>query len=227
MIKKEIDNYIQSSHFIETLWYSVESIVNKIINHPFNIQLAAGSLSIEKFRYYLQQDSLYLKDYSKSLSLLAQKAPLKKTAMLLLSYSKEGLIIEKALHKTFFKKFAIPKAIRKEPACLFYTNYLLTQCTFEPWEIGIAAMLPCFWIYYKVGNYILSQSARDNCYQEWIDTYSSPQFENDVLLFVKITEEAAKKATAYTRKKMKDAFKISTHLELLFCDAAFNLQKWE
>ena len=53
------------------------SIITSINEHPFNQELANGSLSIEKFGYYIEQDTLYLRDFSRSLAVIASKAPLK------------------------------------------------------------------------------------------------------------------------------------------------------
>ena len=41
-------------------WKAAEPVYRRIIEHPFVGELAAGSLSEERFRYYLRQDALYL-----------------------------------------------------------------------------------------------------------------------------------------------------------------------
>ena len=44
--------------FTEKLWQSTEHIYDKILAHPFNTELAAGTLSSDRFTYYAQQDDL-------------------------------------------------------------------------------------------------------------------------------------------------------------------------
>ena len=44
----------------EALRSSIEDIYNSIVNHPFMKGLADGSLDIEKFRFYIVQDRMYL-----------------------------------------------------------------------------------------------------------------------------------------------------------------------
>ena len=53
---------------------------------------------------------------------------------------------------------------------------LLATAYHEPWEVLMAALLPCFWIYWDVGNTIARKAAPDNPYRPWIDTYSDEAF---------------------------------------------------
>ena len=48
-------------------WNQTSHIYNSIIRHPFNQELMHGTLSREKFGYYIEQDSIYLKDFAKAL----------------------------------------------------------------------------------------------------------------------------------------------------------------
>src|SRR3954453_7739154 len=41
--------------------------------HPFITELAAGTLPIDKFRFFLEQDNLYLQDYARCLAMGAAK----------------------------------------------------------------------------------------------------------------------------------------------------------
>ena len=40
----------------------VQDIWPRYLSHPFVMQMADGTLPMEKFRYYMLQDYLYLKD---------------------------------------------------------------------------------------------------------------------------------------------------------------------
>jgi thiaminase/transcriptional activator TenA len=44
-------------------------------------------------------------------------------------------------------------------------------------EVTMASVLPCFWIYKKVGDHIYQQqNKQNNPYQTWIDTYAGEEF---------------------------------------------------
>ena len=51
-----------------------EKVWPRYLCHPFVTQMAEGTLPIEKFRYYMLQDYLYLKDYVKIFAAIIQKA---------------------------------------------------------------------------------------------------------------------------------------------------------
>ncbi|WP_277422262.1 hypothetical protein [Brachyspira hampsonii] len=59
--------------FSEIVWKKNEGLYKKIIDMPFNKELMEGTLDKEKFAYYIEQDSLYLKYYSKVLATISSK----------------------------------------------------------------------------------------------------------------------------------------------------------
>src|SRR5581483_10975076 len=60
--------------FTDALWRSIEGIYADILAHPFLAGLSSGQLAKEKFQYYVVQDSLYLKDFSRCLAIVQQGA---------------------------------------------------------------------------------------------------------------------------------------------------------
>ena len=212
--------------FSGQLWQSTESIYKRIIAHPFNTELAAGTLALNKFKYYVQQDELYIKAYARALALLAAKTPDADMANDLLTYAKDGVMVERILHDHFFAQFAITPTDEQQPACLLYTNFLLATTALEPFEIGLAALLPCFWVYREVGHFIAKSATTNNPYQLWIDTYTDEEYDKVVDRIIEMTDRVAQSASVKTREKMATVFLNSTRLEYNFWDAAVNLEKW-
>ena len=95
------------------------------------------------------------------------------------------------------------------------------------YEEGLAALLPCFWIYREVGIHIHKNSADNNPYQKWIDTYSGEEFAKIVQDMIDLTDRSADIASPEIRKLMLQAFVHSTNLEWMFWDGAYNLETWE
>ena len=58
----------------ERIYARVEKIWPRYLRHPFVTQMADGTLPPEKFRYYMLQDYLYLRDYVKIFAAIIQKA---------------------------------------------------------------------------------------------------------------------------------------------------------
>jgi len=212
--------------FTDQMWAENTTIYEAILEHPFNRELGEGTLSAERFAYYVQQDSLYLRDYARALALLAAKAPTSDEAKDLLAYARDGIEVEKALHGHFFSLFGITAAEEQEPACFAYTQFLLSRVALEPYAVGLAAVLPCFWIYREVGVWIAGCAARPNPYTPWIETYSDEAFGRAVQRMLDITDLAAEMSSDSVRAAMREAFTHSTRCEWMFWDAAYRLERW-
>ena len=51
-----------------------EKLWLRYLCHPFITQMADGTLPLEKFRYYMLQDYLYLRDYTKILAAILNRS---------------------------------------------------------------------------------------------------------------------------------------------------------
>ncbi len=208
-------------------WTSTESIYEAIRKHPFNVELGQGNLSADRFSYYVQQDSLYLRDYARALAMLAAKAPVSDEAADLMKYAQEGIAVEQALHGHFFSLFNIKPYEIQEPACFSYTRFLLSSVSMGSYAVGLAAVLPCFWVYREVGLAIAeSATTASNPYMPWIETYSDESFAAAVDRMLKITNRVAVAASADEQKDMETAFMHSIRHEWMFWDAAYRLERW-
>ncbi|MFP3164641.1 MAG: thiaminase II, partial [Acidianus sp.] len=66
----------------EKMWSAIGDIYNAILSHPFIKGLVNGTLDEEKFKYYILQDYLYLREFSKALAIISAKAEKQDEAML-------------------------------------------------------------------------------------------------------------------------------------------------
>ena len=90
----------------------------------------------------------------------------------------------------------------------------------------VAAILPCFWIYWDVAGAIVASAAPDNPYRAWIDTYADPRFGEAVRAAIAIADRAAEAATPQIRDAMLAAFTRSAQYEYLFWDGAYQRRGW-
>jgi len=104
---------------------------------------------------------------------------------------------------------------------------MLSTAAIDQVEVAMAAVLPCFWIYQKVGEHILAhQNKTDNPYQSWINTYGGDAFGLVVKKAINICDEAALNCTPAQQSKMTDAFMTACKLEWAFWDSAWRLETW-
>jgi thiaminase/transcriptional activator TenA len=203
------------------------NIYQTIIAHPFNQELMTGVLSHDKFAYYIEQDSLYLQDFARCHALIAARIPLK-YSQIFLKYADYAFIAEQEVVHHFFRKtFNFKETGLITTATLGYTSYLLRICALESVEVAVAAILPCFTIYRDVGLLIAKNSAANNPYARWIETYSGEDFGVAVNQAIAIFDELADAANEVTRQKMLDAYYKSTCLEWHFWNDAYHLKRFD
>jgi thiaminase/transcriptional activator TenA len=208
------------------LWETTKEIYKKIIQLPFNQELMKGTLNMDRFIFYVRQDSLYLIDYCRALAIIASKLEKTERILQFLKFAEDSILVEKAMHEKFLSEYKDEAKNQKSPACFSYTNFLLATAAFKSTEEAVASILPCFWIYREVGDYIYDNSASSNPYQEWIDTYSAEEFRKATDKAIEVTDEIAEAANSIIRLKMTEVFKLSTRLEYIFWESAYKKEKW-
>ena len=212
--------------FTDELWNNAEAVYDKIQNHPFNQELKDGILPVEKFKFYIYQDSLYLADFARALAATGTKAGASQDLLDFLQFAQNAILVERALHIGYFNEYNIDFQSGKAPGCFAYTNYLLTVSAFESYEVAVAALIPCFWIYKKIGDYVYRNQTKPNPYQNWIDAYAGEEFALSVEKVLRICDRLADVASNSTRKRMADAYLMASRLEYIFWDSAYRIEEW-
>lgn len=212
--------------FTDQLWQDITPIYESILSHGFVSELMSGSLPSPTFQYYIQQDALYLTDFSRALSQLAVRATAPNDILQFTQFAQNAILVERALHETYFALYNIQPETTKMPACFAYTNYLLATTSLQSIAVGAAAVLPCFWIYRQVGKHIYERAIQENPYRSWIDTYAGDAFDQSVNQMLALTDAYAETAGESEREKMREAFRISSRLEWYFWNDAYEQNRW-
>ena len=207
---------------------AVADIMPKIYQHPFNQELAQGSLALETFIFYLKQDALYLADFSKALALTSTRLPHDQQSELFMQFAMNALRAERDLHVNVLKKYASTTSTgnKQSPFCFMYTNYLLRMASNAAVEEAVASLLPCFWVYQQVGLRACAKKIPHNPYQEWIDLYSSQEFNHSVEQMIATLNDLAIHASIPCQQKMLLAFRQATLCEWQFWQGAYVQQTW-
>jgi thiaminase (transcriptional activator TenA) len=218
------------TQFSEAAWQRTARLRRAIDELKFNTELTAGTLSRERFQGYIVQDALYLGQYSRVLAIAGARGPDAATLNAFGACALEAVAVEQALHERYLTEFGVDPArlvdAEPSPDCLGYTSFLLATAYHEPWEVLIAALLPCFWIYWDVGSRIAKQATADNPYRAWIETYADEGFGEAVRTVIGITDRAAAATTPAIQTRMMTAFIRSTQYEWLFWDGAYQRRGW-
>lgn len=208
--------------------------VIKILKHPFNQQLANGTLSPQVFKLYLEQDALYLYDFARALHLLSQRLEDQRHAREFKCFSKEILNAEMNLHirylgkstqsMTFFRT-SLQKPIKKIPVISQYTQHLIETATRGTLEEAVLSCIPCFWIYRQLGLQMSPSQTLKNPFHLWISSYSSPRFERSTSSLLSIANELIGHTTCPQAQNVLLAPMLkSLYFELQFFDSVMALE---
>ncbi|MGK3950633.1 bifunctional hydroxymethylpyrimidine kinase/phosphomethylpyrimidine kinase [Microbacterium sp. K2] len=212
-------------------WQRTAGVRSGIDGLPFIRGLADGTLEREPFLFYLAQDALYLRDYSRVLAEASRLAPTPHEQAFW-AHSADGAIVgELELHASWLTPGAGVDAgtfaAVPAPATVAYLDHLRSVAFGGDYAELIAAVLPCFWLYTDLGRRLhageFGQFARDprHPYASWLATYADPAFEaatDQAIAYVAATAAAASSAV---HARMLRAFETSSAHELAFFAAPF------
>lgn len=209
----------------EHIWSKSTDIYEKIINHPFIVELARGTLSEERFKFYIAQDSMYLKDYARALSFLAARAPSISVTNMFSRHVAQASNVEASLHGKLAKTFNIDlKAYKPSPSLTAYKNFLLAMSSAEPFHVGLASVLPCYWIYREVGRYVYPKMSEDNPYRAWAEVYSGEAYGSSVQEVLDFIDSL--RLSQEELDEMAKTYRLGAYYEYLFWDSAYRLEGW-
>ncbi len=215
------------SSWYEEVRAKTQPIFEEIVSHDFVKELMAGTLSTDIFGFYVNQDTLYLSEYTKVLSSVGVKCHESSETQFFLEAATGIIEVEKVLHQLFLK----PEYLNSEPSptCELYNSYMGRIVNTYSVEVGLAAVLPCFSIYKEVGDYIVAKQINkgSNVYQTWIDTYAGEEFAASVAKAIEITNKYAATASPKNLKLMQEVFMKTSKLEWMFWDSAYKQEKWK
>jgi thiaminase (transcriptional activator TenA) len=194
--------------------------------HPFVSGLSDGTLPIEAFRWYLQQDWLYLKNYVRVYARLAGVAP--DGAMEhLVHLAHELVTTELGLIKAMMEPFDVELVgIEPTPVNREYQEFLLDAAARDFAE-GVAATMPCLWGYSVLGRGMPEPPADgSHPYRSWVDVYRADSMRANTDLLLGLLDEAVLSAadtsgnagTAPDLTAIERAFRRAFELEMRFWD---------
>ena len=216
--------------FTKELWAAMEPIYTEILVHPFVRGLTDGSLSREAFRFYVVQDALYLREFARALSVAAARAPADDWIIMFNEHAANALRVERALHESFFQEFGLtPAAVAATPLAPVnqaYTSYLLAVAYGAPFHENVAALLPCYWIYWEVGKALEQAGSPEPLYTRWIATYAAEEFGAVVRAVLAVVDAVAARVGPTEREAMRRHAVTTARYEWMFWDMGHRRERW-
>ena len=195
-------------------------------HHPFVLGLADGTLSDDRFGYFLRQDYGYLVEYSRFLLVGAARASDLETMRHLNDVAHLTLNVEMQSLKSMAKERDIHAdeldRVVLSPTARAYADYLVRTAYNGDFVEFVAAMLPCYWGYTDLGQALLSRpEGIDDRYRDWVQSYVDPAMLAEAQWCRELIDRLIREGGPGTMPAAERAFQISTEYELAFWDMAW------
>ena len=200
------------------LWAAGGETWHQILDLPFVRALGDGTLDEDLFAFYLDQDALYLRDYSRALATLSARADTAEAQVHWAAGAHEAIAAESQLHEGWLANRA--RLGGPSPITMGYTNFLRAAAAGDDYVVGAAAILPCYWLYEEVGAVLSSQNHADHPYAEWLSMYGGEEFAADVARSLAEVERAFEAASPAQRVRAARAYLSACVYEREFFDQA-------
>ena len=198
--------------------------------HPFVLGLQNGTLDREKFRFYMVQDYLYLKDYAKNFAIGVAKAKSAGSSHLFAKYIAvmDG---EMDVHSGYFAELGITQAeIDSAEMALdniSYNSYML-RVAYEEGEAEIlAAIMSCAYSYEVIAKNMLKAKPdclKDNFYGKWIEGYISQSYSDGNRVLMDALDKMTENYSEAQINRLCEIFTICSKYELSFWDMCWNMK---
>lgn len=211
---------------------AAEPLWSKQSQHPFVAALGRGDLPIEKFRFYVTQDYLFLGVLARVCAFAAARCAERDESRFFLDLAKSTLDGEAALHEGYAAEFGLAPAemetARMAPNNLAYCNFFLNIAQGgSALEIAVA-ILPCAWIYCDVGARLSKEHfpGADHPYGKWIALYASPEFLEVANWLRAFVDRGVEQLNAAEQSRLEEIFRTAVQYEWLFWEMAWTEQGW-
>ncbi|HEV2936882.1 MAG TPA: thiaminase II [Streptosporangiaceae bacterium] len=202
--------------------------------HPFLGELTRGTLPLDRFRFFIEQDLLFLPDFARCMALGAAKSGTE-AELEFFTRQLDGIIrLEIPSNRRLLDQVIGLGAedrggsLGMAPANVAYTSFLLaTAAAGGPLEIT-AAILPCSWSYIEIARGLKGELVEHPVYSDWVGFYLQEE-EADLVIDMRETfdEMTGREVMSDDRRdRLAEIFTMSSRLEGMFWEMAYTLDQW-
>jgi len=213
----------------DRLYLAAKPIWNEYLDMPFVKELGQGTLSVQRFRFYMIQDYRYLLQYSKVFALGVIKADDEQLQRLFAQMVHDTLDGEMKVHKAYMERLGISnEEIADTKTSLTnqsYTSYMLD----EAYKGGVleilVAVLSCAWSYQMIGenHKNIPGALEHHLFGEWIRGYSCQQYCDSTQLIIDLVNKYGKGIDETREEHLKEMFVNCSRYEADFWNMAYNM----
>lgn len=174
-----------SKSLFHTLRNNCAAEWQQYVEHPFVAGMADGTLPEAAFRYYLEQDYLFLIHFARAYGLAAFKAETLEDIRGAAAGLSAIIDTEMALHVDFCASWGLTEAemaaVPEAPETMAYTRYVLEKGLQGDLLDLHVALAPCMLGYGEIGHALAhnpNTKIAGNPYVPWIEMYASKDYQD-------------------------------------------------
>ncbi|WP_252213663.1 TenA family protein [Clostridium sp. VAP41] len=215
--------------FVKTLVDNSMDIWEAYLKHPFIIELQQGTLDIEKFKNYIVQDSIYLKEYARVYALGMYKSKTLKEIQNFYSILSFVNADETSTRLKYLKEWNITQEdievaeVKKENK--EYIDFMMKIAEKQQVPEILMATLPCMFSYCYIGKEIKKNNPNieSTKYWDFIQDYASDLYAQSCIEWGNYAEELCKDFDTDKKIKLIKIFRQASICEMKFWDMSYNL----
>lgn len=214
----------------QTLYARAEKIWPRYLSHPFVTQMADGTLPLEKFRYYMLQDYLYLRDYVKIFAAIIQKADDFEQIRFLSEELADTIGETFRTHIPYMKHLGITedeiRSARTHIDNNAYTHYMLWEAQAGDVLTGLVTLLNCSWSYAYVAEKIVNrcpEALHNEHYGSWFAGYVSESYRRTNQMLIDRIDALSGSIDDKTTAHLCEIFEKCCYFDLRFWDMVYTM----
>ncbi len=207
---------------------SNHSLWEKMVTHPFVLELGDGKLSQERFRRYLLQDYVFLRTLAKVVGVAVARAPSLEAAQPMAPFLTTILNAENDLFARAFQEMGVPlqeyHGAQPLPTTLAMGNFMLATAYDGTFDDIATIFMVTEGAYHDWATRLAAAGKRPSqrMYQEWIDIHAAQELGD----FVAALRRHVDSLPATAMPRLQAVFRTTLRYEYLFWEMAYNGESW-
>jgi len=217
--------------FTESLRAPNADVWADLLDNPFVAAMADGSLPLENFRYYIEQNLIYLPSYARVLGYGVARCTTDDDLERFAGKVRQIVDVEmpknRQLRDQIIAHGAEDRGGSREasPACLAYTSYLLaTAASGDVLDI-MAVTLPCAWSYHAIAAQYPNPTPHP-VYSEWLAFFTSDNYRAYLDDLLAKLDRLADDIPHEDLDRLERHFRAGARLERGFWDMGHRMERW-
>lgn len=215
--------------FSSTVHQQAADLWQQSFNHPFITEMANGQLPIRKFRFYCIQDYRYLEVFNRLQRHVMDNLSVNYSIPNNL-FSMDDSQLEIKEREKYFDEMKVSAQeyhnTALAPTNYDYLNHLRRSVAVSP-EVGLAALLPCPWLYSELAEHWQGQHSPQPMYDHFFETYAEVAASGEKQRMIAALNTVAGAVDQVIQQEMQRAFMRSSFYELHFWQMAMEEEGWQ